>query len=215
MKIWKFSASGLLRGASAAALAGAVVLGLGSGPASATPFLVDFDPDVTSGGFPNNMFTSDGFTFTFEADGDGGFFAGIQNNLGDGGTDGMDATSNFPDVLGVETVTIVRTDAGDFSFGSIYIQNDSEALTVEGFLGGGTTVPAMIVDTGVTTTVFGGLAMVDTVELRSMDIFIIFDTFTGELTSTPPPIPEPTTLTLFGLGLLGLGVAGRRKKRAA
>ena len=35
MKIWQFSASGLLRGVSAAALAGAVVLGLGL-PASAT-----------------------------------------------------------------------------------------------------------------------------------------------------------------------------------
>ncbi len=43
MKIWQFSASGLLRGVSSVALAEAVVLGLGSGTASATPFLVDFD----------------------------------------------------------------------------------------------------------------------------------------------------------------------------
>ena len=37
-------------------------------------------------------------------------------------------------------------------------------------------------------------------------------TLTYEVTDS---IPEPATLTLFGLGLLGLGVARRRKKRAA
>ena len=47
MKIWQFSASGPLRGVSAVALAGAVVLGLGSGPASAVPFLVDFNADMS------------------------------------------------------------------------------------------------------------------------------------------------------------------------
>ncbi len=30
---------------------------------------------------------------------------------------------------------------------------------------------------------------------------------------TPSPVPEPTTLALFGLGLLGLGIVARRKLR--
>lgn len=36
----------------------------------------------------------------------------------------------------------------------------------------------------------------------------------GRLTSTPPPtsVPEPSTLALFGLGLLAVGLARRRKR---
>ena len=42
--------------------------------------------------------------------------------------------------------------------------------------------------------------------------------FTGPGKEDPPPpgtsVPEPATLSLLGLGLMGLGFAGRRKKKA-
>jgi hypothetical protein len=49
------------------------------------------------------------------------------------------------------------------------------------------------------------------------DFNVTVTALTGSLAGPPPPtaMPEPATLTLFGLGLLGFGAARRRKKRAA
>ncbi len=64
---------------------------------------------------------------------------------------------------------------------------------------------------------FNGETSTFSVDYSGIDGIRAAGHFTSSSSGPPPPTstPEPATLTLFGLGLLGLGVARRRKKRAA
>ena len=206
-----------LRGLVASAIF-AAMLGLGGGTASATAFLVDFDPEPFPFGTQESQFTSGGFTFTFTSAGDGGDFA-ITFSQGDpANPKGVDASSG-PTLTGAtEIVTIVRTGGGDFNFGSIFIFNSGDPLTIEGFLDFGmpsVTMPFTTTIGAVTMFVNGGDTLVDTILLTSTDIFLIFDSFVGDLPMDMQPVPEPGTLALFVTGLIGLGLLSRRRRRSA
>lgn len=209
MKIGKFSASGLLRGVSAAAFAGAVVLGLGSGTASA--LVIDFDPAPFPGFLTS--FATDGFTFTFAGDGD---FVASPLGGEPGGTETRSIQADsIPVDAGIEIITIVLTGGGPFTFDSIYIDSVAGgATTVAGFDSGGQIYSTLVaaVFTGVVNS--NSLADVLKVELRSADFFSLrFDSFT--VNSEVGAVPEPGTLALFVAGLFGLGLLSRRRRRSA
>ncbi len=198
----------------------AAVLGLGSGTASATPFLADFQAPrpFTAGNMPTNFddttnITGDVFDFTFTGGGD---FT-IAGGQGESSSDGIFATS-IPVDGGDEFVTIILDGGGTFFFVSIFIDSFGPDMFLEGILGGvlqySTTVGA---GSGVEPS-GDNAQLVDTVRLRSADFdSLVFDSFRGEFAMgpMPMPMPEPGTLALFVIGLFGLGLLSRRRRRSA
>lgn len=66
----------------------------------------------------------------------------------------------------------------------------------------------------VVTNVMTGGVLVDTVQIRSNEFFLMrVDTFTGQFAMGPMAMPEPGTLALFVTGLIGLGLLSRRRRK--
>ncbi len=194
------------------ALAGAVVLGLGSGAASASAFFVDFDDAPSAVGGNPTQFDSGGFTFTFGspcagcafglADGSGGPFTGSGISARSDGT----ADALF---------AIELAGGGTFFFGSIFINSIGPTTTIEGILVD-TVVYTLLpfVEDGTDRIVPSGFSaqLVDTVRLSSPFYNELrFDSFAGELVA----IPLPAALPLYGTGLAVMGFLGWRRKRKA
>ena len=199
-----------LRGLVASAIF-AAMLGLGSGTASATPFLVDFTADPTDAATVTS-FSVGGFDFLFT----GGTFGHIDTGGGDGDTNHIDTLSNDQNFMTDEIFTIKLTGGGTFFFGTIYI--DSIGIgpntTVEGLNGVMTPFTTTFSSQIITVNMGGSLVLVDTVRLTSGSFeFLKFDSFTGEFVMDMQPVPEPGTLALFLTGLMGLGLLSRRRRQ--
>ena len=167
----------------ASAIFGAV-LGLGSGPAAATLFEVNFDSGDPTSGVATQMFTIG--VFTFECFACQFTFAPGQ---GEGGSDGI-MTFSFDD-SGTDSMDITFA-GGFFIFDSIFI--DDLAST-------GISVSAVSGDTVNVVTLTGA---------PGQFFDIIFDTFKGEFLM----VPEPSTVALFVTGLFGLGLLSRRRRQS-
>ena len=208
-----------LRGLVASAIFGAVLV-LGSGTASATPFLVDFNVAPFAGN--PTVFSSGGFDFLFTGAGDGGDFA-ISAVGGEGGTGGIDTLSGAFNIGTEEVITIKLTGGGTFTWNSIYldilagsVMFPAQDTIVEGLLVAATPFSTTILAgaTPFVGTVNTGGVLVDTVQIRSLDIAqLIFDSFAGDLQMDMQPVPEPGTLALFVIGLFGLGLLSRRRRQ--
>ncbi len=215
MKIWKFSTSGLLRGAVAAAFAGAVVLGLGL-PAQASligdPFTLT--TQVVPGTFVDNDTVGAGAEFTT---GDGSGVGTFFDNFG---------TASFIDV-GASSITFFF----DFGHGGLYTFSDLnwtddpsgtiQSVSINQALGFGTFASLVQLNSTADTVAvsincggFGGA--VDFCELPGGTQLVV-DIATTHDNGDPPPVPEPSSVMLFGagLGMLGLMVMTRRRRQAA
>jgi hypothetical protein len=184
------------------------IMGLSGGNAAAA--VLDFNTAPFSG-FPTQFQAGD-FTFTFEPDGDGGDF-GFQNSGGVGDSGAINAISaSFPiNTSTTEFINITRTGGGNFTFGSLFIDNEgfnAQTVTVAGLLGG-STVDSFDLLGGTTDTVSFADITVDTVQLSSANFEgIIFDDFTASITTTAPEPLLDTQGIDFGAVRIGTSSTG-------
>ena len=217
MKIWKFSASGLLRGAVAAAFAGAVVLGLGL-PAQATltgdPFTLTSQQAVA----PCNPSCMDNDTVGAGAE----FFAGDGSNIGTfftnfGPTSTIDVGASsitfFFDFGHAPTYTFTNLNWTDDPSGVIVSVSSTLLFgTLPGMNNPAVSSTADSVTVQLDCGVFNTGTFCGAPGGTSFRVDIVTDHDNGG-----DPVPEPSSIMLFGagLGMLGLMVMTRRRRQAA
>jgi hypothetical protein len=166
---------------------------------------IDFEGFAPAGGLvnvsPGAPYTEDGFTLT-PTNGESAVFDSAA---------GSDMTGNATDWFGFaeSNEPVLTLTGGGASFalwsaliGPSTIGGGTVDMTVTGMLSGGGTVSATFNDLVTATTVLLGWSGLDSVEFTTSDDAGLDDI----------QIPEPTTLALLGLGLVG--VAGLRRRRA-
>ncbi|APU32758.1 hypothetical protein UYA_03075 [Ectopseudomonas alcaliphila JAB1] len=145
----------------------------------------DFSTDTGSVATFNRTLGDASFTYTFTngASDDGGLFL-WENQYGANNSSSVQLQSNSPDGA-TELVTIARTDAADFVFTSIYINNANAygAVTVGGYLNGVLVGSAQTLNIGDAATLNFGNIVVDEVRISSSDFFQTnIDNFVGDTT---------------------------------
>jgi len=182
-------------------------------------FNPSFDPTVGSG--PGNLGTESPFVTNIAPEAAGPFQAPIAGGVGNGVTDGalwahivFDPGLNIADPTATLSGSIRATLPSDDGFGSPAVQGDGQSFlsidagevfnvyNTNGFNGG-------LSDFRLDNTFFitNGVAPIGP--------FVYDNTTNGWDTHSDDPVkgilPEPMTIGLIGMGLLGLGVARRRK----
>ena len=218
MKIWKFSASGLLRGAVAAAFAGAVVLGLAL-PAQASLL----DDQVTLDSRFNSFVCPDpvGPDFIPSCLDPVTVVAGTEFTAGDGtgiGTALVPIPGSFIDI-GASSITFFIP---NLNFLATWNLLDMDWLPDPGIITGLSLDPASDPLVQLTTSFINGVDG-SSVQIQlncqfapcTGGTFIV--NFATEHAVNGVPVPEPASVTLFGagLGMLGLMVTMRRRRQAA
>ncbi|GGO81520.1 hypothetical protein GCM10011348_20750 [Marinobacterium nitratireducens] len=175
----------------------AAALELGDYAGLLTAFTDPLNTDISPGLGGVTTFTSNlggiSFTYTFTGDGDGGDMT-WESQFGDGDSASVNLLSGTFDTGTTERVTIARTDAADFTFSSLYINNTAgQTVTVQGYLDGTPTGSSQTMGTAVSGTLNFGALQVDEVRLTSTDfINTNIDSFSG---NTDPPAPPAPTIT--------------------
>ncbi|MCP8690154.1 DUF4347 domain-containing protein, partial [Marinobacterium sedimentorum] len=136
------------------------------------------------------------FTYTFTGLGDGGDMI-WESLFGDGNSASMNLASGAVNLATTERVTIARTDAADFTFSSLYINNSGgQTVTVGGYLDGSLVGSTQTVSTLTATTLSFGTIGVDEVRITSTEFFNTnIDSFSGD---TNPPNAAPSISNLNG-----------------
>ncbi len=135
-----------------------------------------------------------GFTYAFTGDGGGGDFAYEPSN-GSGNSSSVNLMSADVNISTTERVTITRSDAADFTFTSLFVNNSGGAtVTVAGYRDGALIGSAQTVSTGASATLTFASLHVDEVRLTSREFFQTnIDNFTGD--TDPPLLPPSLTAT--------------------
>nr|WP_067290102.1 Ig-like domain-containing protein [Marinobacterium profundum] len=162
-----------------------------------TAFSDSLDTNVGTGvtSFTSNLGGVD-FIYTFTTQGDSGDITS-DTAFGQGDSASVRLLSGNFDFGSIERVTIARTDAADFTFSSLYINNSGGGVvTVGGYLDGALVGSAQTITTGATGTLSFGAIGVDEVRITSADFFQTnIDSFAGDTNPPAPPTPTLTSAT--------------------
>ncbi|UTW13139.1 Ig-like domain-containing protein [Marinobacterium rhizophilum] len=136
------------------------------------------------------------FTYTFTTEGGGGDMLWLSSG-GESNSASMNLLSGDFNFGTTERVTIARTDAADFTFSSLYINNTAgDTITVGGYLDGVLVGSAQTIIVGASGTLSFGALGVDEVRITSADFGgISIDSFTGDTNPPAPPAPTITSAT--------------------
>lgn len=175
-------------------------------PASAV--VIDFESTGTHGSYNSLNYAIDGFRFNATLDNIDLSANGGWSGTGPAHSGHFAALNNYG---GFGAIT--KDDGGTFSFQSLWVKNwfnnSNRTGSLVGLLNGVEVASVSGISNGTWNQIVGNFSNIDTLQIQFGNFFLIDDIV---LNAPPVDVPEPASMALFGLGLLGFAVARRRKK---
>ena len=176
--------------------------------------IIDFEEiDNSSQAFSGSSLDSQGFNFSNTGGGSGAILHWAQSSTFNADPGGVTYSHNYSSSL--TTFTEIGGGLFDLSsidFGDVYNTGVSQTILVSGFFGGGGSSDlSFVTDTlaGLETFSMNWTGLTSVTWTETTGSFLQLDNVVVN-----ESVPEPSVIALFGLGLLGLSFARRRKAQS-
>jgi PEP-CTERM motif len=122
-------------------------------------------------------------------------------------------TGTFTIFDGVNTFSSSLTWVDIFTLGATGGLNAGAAANLTNFVYAGTNADLLLLKSYLTASNVLTFQFSTATTLTSLKSTANSTSYSGTVTGTPP-VPEPASMAVFGLGMLGAGIAARRRRRA-